>query len=673
MSEYKSPQFSRRTILKTAQYAPLALLPAPFRLLRAIVPDRMGKPLLAEFRFSQHYPAESPVDEMARLVLPGSDSFVTEKYAFDIQQTLDRWSVQLEKGLDFLDLLRDFCDVAINSSRLSSVSDNEIRNRYGITIVHRKFAAELRAARENFLQEMRSYLAPLLPLRTAEFQITSIREIHTLPLRVAADIRYVFAGNTPRRGLEQRIGSWRTEWVQANNEWHATQWIATDETVSRANAPLFRDVTTQAFGGVTSYRQQMLRGADHWRTILDGASGIDVYGNQGIAVGDFDNDGFDDVYICQPAGLPNRLYRNRGDGTFEDATERAGLDVLDACSCALFADFENRGSQDLLLVTSAGPLLFVNDGTGKFSRREDAFKFARPPQGTFTHAAVADYDHDGRLDVYFCLYNYYAGLDQYRYPSPYFDARNGPPNFLFRNQGGWNFTDRTAAAGMNVDNDRYSFACAWGDHNGDGWPDLYVANDISENKLYLNKSGAFVDAGRNAWVEEYRGSMGLAVGDFDRDGDDDLFISHWVAQGDALYQNLLSEQKGMSSELHFTDVAANMGVGQPSFQRIGWGTSFVDIDSDGWPDLVVANGSTFEHKGPAPRALEAMPSFLFWNAQGTFFDDLAPWNRSLSQPHVSRGLAVADYNNDGAMDIAIVNQSEGVRLLRNDIPQGNWD
>lgn len=166
--------------------------------------------------------------------------------------------------------------------------------------------------------------------------------------------------------------------------------------------------------------------------------------------------------------------------------------------------------------------------------------------------------------------------------------------------------------------------------------------------------------------------MGLAVGDFDRDNDDDLFISHWIAQGYALYQSLLSEQKGMGSELHFTDVAANMGVGQPSLQRIGWGTSFVDFDSDGWPDLVVANGSTFERKGSSPPVLDPMPSFLFWNSQGSFFHDLAPWNRSLSQPHVSRGLAVADYNNDGAMDIAIVDQGEGVRLLRNDIPQSNW-
>ena len=106
-----------------------------------------------------------------------------------------------------------------------------------------------------------------------------------------------------------------------------------------------------------------------------------------------------------------------------------------------------------------------------------------------------------------------------------------------------------------------SLSGLWHDFDGDGWPDLYVANDISENKLYLNRHGTFVDAGRSAWVEEYRGSMGLAAGDFDRDGDDDLFISHWVAQGFALYQSLLSEQKGMSngSELHFTDVAANIG------------------------------------------------------------------------------------------------------------------
>ena len=142
--------------------------------------------------------------------------------------------------------------------------------------------------------------------------------------------------------------------------------------------------------------------------MLDGASGIDVYGNNGLAVGDIDNDGFDDLYVCQPAGLPNRLYRNRGDGSFEDVTEASASRVLDDTACALFADFENKGVQDLLVVCGGGPLLFLNQGNGKFSLKPDAFKFAQPPQGTFTHAAIADYDRDGRLDIYFCLYSYYA-------------------------------------------------------------------------------------------------------------------------------------------------------------------------------------------------------------------------------------------------------------------------
>ncbi len=189
-----------------------------------------------------------------------------------------------------------------------------------------------------------------------------------------------------------------------------------------------------------------------------------------MAAGDFDNDGFDDLYICQPAGLPNRLYRNRGDGTFEDVTEQAGVGVLDDTACALFADFENKGVQDLLVVCGSGPLLFLNQGNGTFSLKPDAFKFARPPQGTFTHAAIADYDRDGRLDIYFCIYSYYLGLDQYHYPVPYFDARNGPPNFLLHNEGNATFVDRTDAAGLNADNDRYSFACAWGDSTATGCP-----------------------------------------------------------------------------------------------------------------------------------------------------------------------------------------------------------
>src|SRR5581483_1730501 len=130
--------------------------------------------------------------------------------------------------------------------------------------------------------------------------------------------------------------------------------------------------------------EQLLHGSDYWRTLLDGATGIDVYGHNGVAVGDIDNDGFDDLYVCQPAGIPNRLYRNRGDGTFEDITQSAGLGLLENATNALFVDLDNDGWQDLIVVLTGGPMLFLNQGNGKFREKPDAFKFATSPQGTFT-------------------------------------------------------------------------------------------------------------------------------------------------------------------------------------------------------------------------------------------------------------------------------------------------
>lgn len=442
-----------------------------------------------------------------------------------------------------------------------------------------------------------------------------------------------------------------------------------------APAPRFTDMTKLA--GFGSFRQ--FHGARTSQLPEDMGSGL--------AWGDFDNDGLEDLFVVSGGGsldlpgaqlAPSILYRNLGDGRFERVKGFPELRIRGMG--AAWGDYDNDGYLDLVVTSYDRIYLFHNNHDGTFTDVTHKFGLDRF-RGFWTGATWGDYNRDGYLDLYVCGYVKYKAGERNDSSSTQFGlevpftlnpASYEPErNLLFRNNGNGTFTE--AAHELGIDNpDGRSLSAIWHDFDGDGWPDLYVANDISENKLYLNEHGTFVDAGRSAWVEEYRGSMGLAVGDFDRDGDDDLFISHWIAQGFALYQSLLSEQKGMNSELHFTDVAANMGVGQPSLQKVGWGTSFVDIDSDGWPDLVVANGSTFERKDVSPRVLEPMPSFLFWNAQGSFFHDLAPWNRSLSQSHVSRGLAVADYNNDGAMDIAIVDQGEGVRLLRNDIPQGNW-
>ncbi|HZP16729.1 MAG TPA: VCBS repeat-containing protein, partial [Terriglobales bacterium] len=423
-----------------------------------------------------------------------------------------------------------------------------------------------------------------------------------------------------------------------------------------APEPRFTDVTRPA--GLSSFRQ--FQGPRTSQLAEDMGSGL--------AWGDFDNDGLDDLFVVSGGGsldlpeaqlAPSLLYRNLGNGGFERVTDFPELRIRGMG--AAWGDYNNDGWLDLAVTGYDKIILFRND-RGHFFRD----KSFPSPKGFWTGVTWGDYNRDGYLDLYICGYVKYkpgegnapASSTQFGLEVPFtLNPASYEPerNLLFRNNGNGTFTEVAKELGV-ANSEGRSLSAIWHDFDGDGWPDLYVANDISENKLYLNRRGTFVDAGRSAWVEEYRGSMGLAVADFDRDGDDDLFISHWVAQGYALYQSLLSEQKGMGSDLHFTDVAANMGVGQTSLQRIGWGTSFVDFDSDGWPDLIVANGSTFEKKGVTPKPLEPMASFLFWNAQGSFFHDLAPWNRSLSQPHVSRGLAVADYDNDGAVDIAVVDQ-----------------
>jgi Flp pilus assembly protein TadD/peroxiredoxin len=660
-----------------------------------------------------------------RLVAPGADQFITEKYADEIGIILNRWASALKQHDFGFELLRAISDSALTGSFLLTGQERLLRDRYGISVTRKQFSSEPALSREQFLEELSKYLEAMPRITTAEFQVTGIRQLAPSLPRISAEVRYLFIGEGTTGAREQRLGTWQTEWHHVGDgAWKIATWLATEETISRSTLPLFADITGQAFGGIDSYREQLLSGTDHWRTVLDGASGIDVYGNHGIAVGDFDADGFEDVYICQPPGLPNRLYRNRGDGTFEDVTEQTGLGVLDASSCALFADFENRGQQDLLVVTSSGPLLFINNGEGHFSLKQEAFRFDRPPQGAFTHAALADYDHDGRLDVYFCLYNYYAGLDQYRYPSPYFDARNGPPNFLLHNDGDWTFSDKTEAAGLNVHNDRYSFACAWGDQNGNGWPDLYVANDFGRSNLYRNNGdGTFTSLSTEANVEDVGAGMSACWLDFDGNGQHDIYVANmWSAaglrvstqeifhgsdpenvrglyrrhaRGNSLYRNL---GNGI-----FRNVAAENGT---EYGGWAWSSDSWDFDHDGHPDIYIANGyvsgdagsdlSSFFWRqvvGNSPVKLSSAPKYeQGWNAINELIRSDKSWSgyernvhyanngdgtfsdvsgiTSLAFPDDSRAFSLADIDHDGRLEVLLKNRTAPqVRVLRNVMPE----
>jgi tetratricopeptide (TPR) repeat protein len=707
--------------------APLLFLPSPLHsaAFESLVPRILGEQRpsfpLADYRLTPHYPAKSPLDEVLRYVAPGSDEYVTEKYAAEIAQRLEEWGQELRVNPATLSVLAKFLDPSLQATPLVPTQEKTLRSGNGITATKRTFSDAPLLGRERFLEQMRAYLAPLARLETAEFQIAEIEQTSSSPLKVRLDIRYDLVGQHGNTGREERIGYWLMEWIYAESGgWRVCRWTAREETLSQAGQPIFLDVTAQALGQAESYRNQMLHGMDYWRTVLDGATGIDVYGNRGLAAGDFDNDGLDDLYICQPPGLPNRLYHNRGDGTFEDVTEAAGVGVLDGTACALFADFENKGLQDLLVVCGSGPLLFLNQGNGKFSVKRDAFRFLNAPAGTFTHAAVADYDRDGRLDVYFGVYTYYLGLDQYHYPVPYFDARNGPPNFLFHNEGNGVFEDRTEAAGLNVENDRYTFACAWGHVNADGWPDLYVVNDFGRNNLYRNRGdGTFAAVSGEAQVNQPGAGMSACWLDFDNDGNQDIYAAGmWVAAGmrvfgqsafhekepeeiRALYRrhmigNSLYRNQGNGQ---FQNVAPRARVGMG---RWSWSTDAWDFDHDGYPDLYIANGyisgrdapdvsSFFWRQVVAKSPPSATPSESYergWNAINELIRADATWNgfernvfylnnqdgtfsevsgvAGLDFLDDSRAFALADIDHDGRLEIILKNRTgPQIRILHN--------
>jgi tetratricopeptide (TPR) repeat protein len=400
----------------------------------------------------------------------------------------------------------------------------------------------------------------------------------------------------------------------------------------------------------------------------------------GAAWGDYDNDGDEDLFLVSSGGAltlppeqraPCVLYENRGDGTFRRDKDFPEPRIIGMG--AAWGDCDGDGWLDLA-VTGYNSLILYRNHRGKFSRDTN---FPELP-GFWAGVAWADFDNDHDLDLYICGYVRYQEAHgqrpkasrQYGKEVPYtLNPSSYEPerNLLFRNHGDGTF--REMAAELGVDNpEGRSLSALWHDFNDDGWLELYIANDISDNVLYLNENGKFKDRSHAAWVADYRGAMGLAVGDWNGDGDDDLFVTHWIAQENALYDSFLTEiasRKTPGSPLRFMDVADMAGLGEVALHRVGWGTEFVDLDADGWLDLLVANGSTFE-TGDVPPRLRPQRPFLFWNRQGKSFHDLTPLNAALAQPHVGRGLAVADYDCDGDMDFVIINHSEGVQLFRNE-------
>jgi tetratricopeptide (TPR) repeat protein len=514
--------------------------------------------------------------------------------------------------------------------------------------------------------------------------------------------------------------------IKTSSEYHTGIWQLPDfKTVSServaSSKPYFRDVTQHVFGGTASFREQLIPGNPYWRSRMDSACGIDVYGNQGIAVADIDNDGIDEVYVCQPGGLPNRLYKIRPEGSAEDITQRSGLGILDETTCALFADFNNSGHQDAVILRSSGPLFFKNQGDGTFVEQPGVFNFKSKPQGSFTGMAAADFDRDGRLDLYLCCYIYFQSEDQYQYPAPYQDARNGPPNFLFRNRPmlrGPNFDDVTDEMGMNENNDRFSFAPAWCDFDGDGWPDLFVANDFGRPNLYRNRDGKFRDEASKAGLDGAGPGMSAAWFDYDGDGRPDLYVSDmWTAPGQRVIQDPAFAPATRDKEAFRRHTKGNSlyrNKGDGTFEETGaaervemgrwaWSSGGFDWDLDGRPEILIATGmvtngskqdlNSFFWRQVVAKTPEKQRAAVDyengWNALNQLIREDYSWSghepnvfyvKPASGPYQdasgvsgldfaddTRTFAVTDFDGDGIPDLILKNRlGPQVRAMQND-------
>jgi hypothetical protein len=411
----------------------------------------------------------------------------------------------------------------------------------------------------------------------------------------------------------------------------------------------------------------------------------------GVAFIDYDNDGWLDIFILSgtrleapPPEAYNRLYKNNRDGTFTDVTEAAGLKRTGWASAVCVGDYDNDGYDDLFVTYWGQNVLYYNNGNGTFTDvTEKAGLLCRGrPWGS--GCTFIDYDRDGRLDLFVA---HYLDFDFKSVPKPGENTncnwkgipvncgpRGLPPGYLklYHNNGDGTFSEVSEKAGVLKAKGSYAMTTAAADFDNDGWTDIYVACDSTPSFLLRNNhDGTFTDIGLESGVAlnedgMEQAGMGVGIGDYNLDGNLDIFKTHFADDTAVLYRN---DGKG-----NFDDCTISAGLGVET-RFISWGTGIVDLDNDGNPDLFLVTGSVY------PEVEEKLPSYPFKTPRvifrnlgnGRFEELLEQGGPGLVTPHASRGCAFGDFDNDGDIDVVVVNLNEPPSLLRNDVSgAGNW-
>ena len=427
-------------------------------------------------------------------------------------------------------------------------------------------------------------LKKIKALGKIKFKVTRV-ENRTTHLHVEAD----------RSGAEYSA-SWLTSWTDTKPPKLINLTVKNFETII-SEGPWFHDVTNTVIGKNSRFEPQVLHGIDHWAQRITRIGDLSLAGHHGLAVGDVDGDGLEDLYVCDGGSLPNQLYLQQPDGTAKEVALDWGVAWLEDSRSALFVDLDNDGDQDLVVATVA-MIAFAENLNNQAFKLRGGFPGAPYP---FSLSA-ADFDLDGDLDIYTCIYG--AGNQPKKRgfeassPTPFNEAENGGRNVLLSNLGGFQFGDVTREVGLDQNNTRWSFSASWEDYDRDGDPDLYVANDFGRNCLYQNNNGEFSNIARRAGVEDMAAGMSVSWGDSNRDGAPDLLIGNMFSsagQRVSYQRNYEAGKKRMArgntlfiaSKDGFQDASIASGITNGGW---AWSSGFADLNNDGWQDLVITNG-----------------------------------------------------------------------------------
>ncbi|MDA7619243.1 VCBS repeat-containing protein [bacterium] len=430
----------------------------------------------------------------------------------------------------------------------------------------------------------KALLKKIKALGKIKFKVIRV-ENRTTHLHVEAD----------RAGAEYSA-TWLTSWTDTKLPKLKNLRVKNFKTII-SEGPWFHDATNTVIGRNPRFKAQVLHGIDHWAQRITRIGDLSLTGHHGLAVGDVNGDGLEDLYVCDGGSLPNQLYLQQPDGTAKEVALDWGVAWLEDSRSALLVDLDNDGDQDLVVATIA-MIAFAENLNNQAFKLRGGFPGAPYP---FSLSA-ADFDLDGDLDIYTCIYG--AG-DQPKKrgfeansPTPFNDAENGGRNVLLNNLGGFRFTDVTQKVGLDQNNTRWSFSASWEDYDRDGDPDLYVANDFGRNCLYQNNNGQFSNIAKKAGVEDMAAGMSVSWGDSNRDGAPDLLIGNMFSsagQRVSFQRDYKVEKKRMArgntlfttSKDGFEDASIASGITNSGW---AWSSGFADLNNDGWQDLVVANG-----------------------------------------------------------------------------------